>query len=481
LESSPADNKKLYVINGSGQLQRTDDATVTSPTWTNLSGSQPSGLRHVQAHHKRSATVYAVNSNTLYRSTNNGSTWTTIQSIPSSYGAATCIAIDTSSSKELLYVGTDKGVVVWDSLNNTLAEFNTGFPVWADVTDLELYYSPKGKKESHIVASTYGMGVWRSNLYEDGTQIPDANFYAFDSVFVVGGKMRLYEKVAYGASSVRWRITPYSYTYAEGTDSTSLNPVIIFNQAARYSVRLIATNCQGSDTFTKNYWIRVFKQIVASNCKNTTTFWTNNYGIGNFRVQFSDNMSETGGYFDDGEYIDLSTTKVFRVKPSTTYSIKVKTGLYNNENVRIFIDYNNNGKFENFNSEVIANSAGFGERTISVTTPSVMRENTPIRMRILSDFNAIDTNACRNLGYGQGEDYSLVNEVTTPLFRVSKTTACSGANNASAPITPRAIAVCSTGMKYGCAPAQRSAASFNIFGPKAASTRCGGVLGAGEK
>lgn len=424
LESSPADNKKLYAINGSGQLVRTDDATVTTPTWTNLSGTQPSGLRHVQAHHKRSATVYAVNSNTLYRSTNSGASWTTIQSIPSSYGSANCIAIDTSSTKELLYVGTDKGIVVWDSANTTLAEFNTGFPIWADVTDLELYYSPLGKKESHIVASTYGMGVWKSNLYEDGTQIPDANFYAFDSVFVVGGKMRLYEKIANGAATVRWRITPYSYTYVDGTDSTSLNPIIQFNQAARYSVRLIASNCQGSDTFSKNYWIRVFKQIVPATCKNTTTFWTNNYGIGNFRVQFSDNMSETGGYFDDDEYLDLSQRKVFRVKPSTTYSIKVKTGLYNNENVRIFIDYNNNGKFENFNNEVIANSAGFGERTISVTTPSVMRENTPIRMRILSDFNSIDTNACRNLGYGQGEDYSLVNEVTTPLFKVSKTNAC---------------------------------------------------------
>ncbi len=61
---------------------------------------------------------------------------------------------------------------------------------------------------------------------------------------------------------------------------------------------------------------------------------------------------------------------------------------------------------------------------------------------------------------------------------VSSTTFCSGASRASGPSRSRAIAVCSTGTKYGCAPALRAAARSSIFGPSAASTRQGSVVGA---
>ena len=64
---------------------------------------------------------------------------------------------------------------------------------------------------------------------------------------------------------------------------------------------------------------------------------------------------------------------------------------------------------------------------------------------------------------------------------VSSTAICSGMSHASGPITSRAIAVCSTGTKYGCAPMARSAASASIFGPSAASARTGScAAGRGE-
>ncbi len=51
----------------------------------------------------------------------------------------------------------------------------------------------------------------------------------------------------------------------------------------------------------------------------------------------------------------------------------------------------------------------------------------------------------------------------------STTTVTSGASSLS-PSTSRACAVCSTGTRYGCAPAVRSAASLSTFGPSAASS-----------
>jgi hypothetical protein len=73
-----------------------------------------------------------------------------------------------------------------------------------------------------------------------------------------------------------------------------------------------------------------------------------------FDVKLTDNHFESGTYFDDGEQLDLSLSKVFRLKPSTDYTVQVKVGLYNSENVRVFVDYNNDGKFQNYLGEVSA-------------------------------------------------------------------------------------------------------------------------------
>lgn len=424
LENSPADNQILYVIDGTGSLIRTDNANASGPTWYSVSSGQPSGLNYVEAHHKNKNIVFGCNSGNLYRSNNKGVSWTSITSISSSYGNAKCLVLDTSSSTLRMYIGTDKGVLVWDSATASLNEFNTGFPIWADVTDLEIYYSPLGQKSSTIVASTYGRGVWRSNLWEDGSAKPKAGFYAFDSVFVVGSKLHLYEKIQGGTSSVTWKITPYTYSYAEQTDSNSLNPIVKFNSPGLYSVTQIAVNCQGTDTAAKTFWIKVFSAPKPANCTNTTTLRNESYGIGIMRFSFADNLSETGGYHDDGAYIDLSASKTFRIKPSTTYTVKMKTGLYNYEYARFYLDYNNNGKFEDFKGEVTSSSYGLGERTFTFTTPATLLQNTGFRLRVLSDFYSLDTNACKSLGYGQGEDYTLVYDKITPLFKVSKTNAC---------------------------------------------------------
>ena len=94
-------------------------------------------------------------------------------------------------------------------------------------------------------------------------------------------------------------------------------------------------------------------------------------------MMMSDNQFESGTYFDDGEYLDKSKDKVFRVKPGVNYSVKVKVGLYNSENVRVFIDYNNDGKFQSYLGEV--------STQVSATT-SIQRAVAPavtVRPRIL--------------------------------------------------------------------------------------------------
>lgn len=429
LENSPAKNSILYALRNDGKLFRTSNATAASPVWTDLSTNLPGSSRWLEAHPKDSNIIYLCAGTNIYKSYNRGASWTSITSGLSGVGQIQCMILDTSGKKDAMYIGTEKGVYFRDTAMSSWINYSTGFPIWADVSDIDIYYSPKGSGYSKLVASTYGRGVWRTNLYEDGTATPVSGFYAFDSTFVTGGKMRLYEQVKNSVSSLTWKITPYTYSYAEGTDSTSNNPVIVFNASGAYTVALTATNCNGNYTYTKAAWVKVFNKSSNPNCYSTTYYWTNNYGFGIMKFLLSDNMSETGGYFDDGPIIDISSNKIYRLKPSTTYTATIKTGLYYNEYVRVFIDYNNNGKFENYLGEaVISTSSSYGTRTANFTTPASLKMNTGMRLRVLGDYNSLDTNACNLLSYGQAEDYTCVYEKTIPYFKANKTSACTYEN-----------------------------------------------------
>ena len=442
IKNSIAKNSILYVIRGDGKLFRSNNVNAASPAWTDISANIPAGvtLRAIETHPKDSNVIYMAGNTTLYKSTNQGGSWTAIGNLGNSapisgfnYGIINCLKYDTSSIYEEIYIGSDRGVYVY--LNGSsgapgINEFLTGFPMWSDVTDLDINYYPKNRMKSTIYASTYGRGVWRSNLVDYGsfsTPKLNVNFYAFDSVFTVGGKVKLYENVEGSVTSLKWVVKPSTFSWINN-DSVGKSPEIQFKAPGVYTVSLTAWCCGTVKTLTKKLWIKVFPVPLSMNCRNTTTYSSVNYGIGHTKVALSDNQNETGMYFDDGEYNSYTSTKVFRIKPSVVQTLKVTGGLSYPDNIRIFIDYNNNGKFENWKSEMLSPKVanGLSDAIFSFTPPSNIPRNKPFTMRVLSDYYAIDTTPCKNLGYGKGEDYSLVYEVTVPNFYVNKSKVCSG-------------------------------------------------------
>lgn len=437
LENSPAKNTLLYVLRGDNRLYRTSTATSASVSFTDLTTNLPGNTNWIEAHHKDSNVVYCVSNSGVFRSRNRGVNWTNITGSLSGVGNINCIVIDTSAANDLVYIGTNRGVYFKDSTTTVWTDFNNQFPVWADVTDLKIYYSKRGKQFNEIYAGTYGRGVWKTIVKDAGTSVPNARFWTADSVIGVDGTIKLHEVCGYTASSVRWRISPNTgFTFINNTDTASQNPEIRFTSAGVYNVTLVASNCQGSSVLTKNRLIKVFAKPANSFCSNTTNYQTSFPVIsgilrpyGNVKISFSDNAHESGTYFADGQYSDYSNQEIFRVKPSTTYTIQFKGALNNTTtHHRVFIDYDNNGRFQNFKSEAIANSSGSANKTYSFTTPANLAKNQCLRMRVLTDANAIDTNACSNLTYGEGEDYSLVYDVVSPGFRTSNASICTGSN-----------------------------------------------------
>ncbi|MBN4081704.1 DUF1573 domain-containing protein, partial [bacterium AH-315-C07] len=143
---------------------------------------------------------------------------------------------------------------------------------------------------------------------------------------------------------------------------------------------------------------------VAASCLPATTGYCCSRGI--YNVQFStiDNSTLNGieGYQD---YSSVSSTIV---RPGDKQYLSIQTGPFSNENVRAWIDFNNNGLFEG-NEKVFESLNNFQFHGDSIFIPYSAARGVALRMRIGSDyFNNAVPSACGSVQYGQYEDYSVI-------------------------------------------------------------------------
>jgi len=104
-------------------------------------------------------------------------------------------------------------------------------------------------------------------LVQDGSSdpcalvAPTANFSGTPLVLNTGGMVQLTDLSTGVPTSWTWTITPgtagTAWAYTAGTSATSENPKVKFNSAGQYTVTLLASNGNGSDTETKTNYITV--------------------------------------------------------------------------------------------------------------------------------------------------------------------------------------------------------------------------------
>ncbi len=86
--------------------------------------------------------------------------------------------------------------------------------------------------------------------------LPSANFYVNDTVVYTDyTSLTFNNNSANGADNFKWTFEPSSVSFVSGTSSQSEEPRVKFEEATVYSVRLIASNANGSDTCTKEQYI----------------------------------------------------------------------------------------------------------------------------------------------------------------------------------------------------------------------------------
>jgi hypothetical protein len=151
--------------------------------------------------------------------------------------------------------------------------------------------------------------------------------------------------------------------------------------------------------------------ISAPACTTTAAFPSNTADAGPREIVIVNGSGTTyfhyysGGYNGDGNnaYVDNTCKHLITLYVDSTYTIGVKAS--GGENVKTFIDYNNDGIFQS--SEKVLDGTDNPYANGNFTIPSSAVHCTPIRMRVVSDISANSIDSCGALLVGQAEDYAV--------------------------------------------------------------------------
>ncbi|MDX5326198.1 MAG: PKD domain-containing protein, partial [Bacteroidota bacterium] len=106
-----------------------------------------------------------------------------------------------------------------------------------------------------VIAATHGRGIFSSMGFAQQVA-PTANFGATDIFPCTGQTVTLSDSSLGSPTSYSWTITPGTFSYVNGTSSSSQNPQVQFNSVGVYTVSMTATNAQGTDTKTRTQFIK---------------------------------------------------------------------------------------------------------------------------------------------------------------------------------------------------------------------------------
>jgi len=154
--------------------------------------------------------------------------------------------------------------------------------------------------------------------------------------------------------------------------------------------------------------ITIFSEPTSPVCEPTTEATGLSAGYAGIMGVDFHTLSATSSYAsNDGGYVNNADDclKAVYVHPDSTYDLSI-TSWANTSYAKGWIDYNNDGAFDN--SEMIYDQTLASKTTVSqaVTISNSAVEDQFLRMRLLLDLNQVTT-SCTDPKYGQAEDYAV--------------------------------------------------------------------------
>lgn len=405
-EQSRANQEIALIGDETGQkLFITENLSTTTPTWTELTNAPKSSKYRIATHANNENFIALATSSGIFISKDKGTSWAIKSGFPETNPSV--ILIDKNSS-EGIYVMTKLSVYYTDETLDNWVEFNQGLPLQQHV-DMRIAYYPNN--DSRLFVAKYGRGVWSSPLQSalnSSNQKPIVNFSIHGNS---SNRINKGDKVQFLDQSINY--TDLEWTIENGTDIISvanqIDPEFVLNTEGFYKVTLTASNSKGATTVVKEHYVFVNTESVPVSlaCPLTSTEAFPWYK-GMKKIKFNEDQYDVP---NQNNYIN--SEKKIEVIPGESISYFIGDN-YTGYNFfyKIYIDYNNDGDFDDANEEVASSGDNVEEFEGSFTPPENAVLNKPLHMRIASleiyGNSEPAPTSCQNDGTGQTIDFIIV-------------------------------------------------------------------------
>ncbi|MDX1911595.1 MAG: PKD domain-containing protein, partial [Saprospiraceae bacterium] len=203
--------------------------------------------------------------------------------------------------------------------------------------------------------------------------------------------------------------TSWYWEFGDGGSSFAQNPNHTYAAEGVYTITFVACNALGCDTLIRPVEIFSIDGPQLATCKPQTNGSCCDFGIQRVQVGFLDHISGVAAV--EG-YQDFSCTYGTELMAGMQFQATVTTGLQLPEEVRGWIDLNNNGVFTN--NELIFSGVCNPVNSLYFTVPINAVRDVPLRMRFVSEQAGANPalGPCSDLIWGQCEDYYVVIRTT---------------------------------------------------------------------
>lgn len=203
--------------------------------------------------------------------------------------------------------------------------------------------------------------------------------------------------------------TTYHWDFGDGDTSALSSPSHIYADSGTYTVTLIVTGnaaCGSADTLTYTNYITVVNGGGPISPTCIPGHVSNCCGIGVTNFQFS-TINKASAIATEG-YKDFTCGAPAVIVAGDPVPVSITTGTTTNENVKAWIDYNNDGAFDPVTETIFTSNNKLTAHSGIVNTSVGAVLNTPLRLRVADDINSSTiVNACTTLQNGQAEDYTV--------------------------------------------------------------------------